>query len=248
MNFDILTLFPGMFYGPFDESIIKRGRDKELIDITLHNIRDYAMDRHQVTDDAPYGGGAGMLMKVEPLAACIMAVKKLHPESKVLMTSPRGKPFTHKIAGQFSKLEGLIIICGRYEGIDERIHELYVDEEISLGDFVLSGGEIAAMAVVDAVTRLIPGVLGCSESTITDSFCDGLLEYPQYTRPPEFLGLSVPPTLLSGNHEVIRKWRRRESLRRTRAMRPDLLAQAELTGEDRRLLSELEQEHGATTE
>jgi len=244
MNFDILTLFPGMFRGPFDESIIKRAKDKQLIDIALHNIRDYALDKHQVTDDAPYGGGAGMLMKVEPLAACIKAVKSQRPSSTVLMTSPQGRPLTHKVAEELSGHEGLIIICGRYEGVDERIRELFVDDDISLGDYVLSGGEIAAMVVVDAITRLIPGVLGCGESALTDSFCNGLLEYPQYTRPPEFMGLSVPETLLSGNHEVIRKWRRRESLRKTRRLRPELLSQANLTEEDRKLLSELEHDDG----
>ncbi|NVN92372.1 MAG: tRNA (guanosine(37)-N1)-methyltransferase TrmD [Desulfuromonadales bacterium] len=246
MNFDILTLFPGMFSGPFDESIIRRGKDKQLIDIALHNIRDYAKDKHQVTDDAPYGGGAGMLMKVEPLAACMEAVKALRPTSTVLMTSPQGRPFTHKVAKELSGCEGLIIICGRYEGVDERIRELFVDDDISLGDYVLSGGEIAAMAIVDAVTRLIPGVLGCDESATTDSFCNGLLEYPQYTRPAEFMGLTVPDTLLSGNHEMIRKWRRRESLRKTSRLRPDLLLQADLTSEDRKLLSELERDNGST--
>lgn len=242
MRFDILTLFPAMFSGPFDESIIKRGRDKQLIDIALHNIRDFATDRHQVTDDAPYGGGAGMVMKVEPLAACIESVKATHPSSTVVMTSPQGRPFTHAVAEELSRRIGLIIICGRYEGVDERIRQLYVEDDISLGDFVLSGGEIAAMVIVDTVTRLIPGVLGSSDSAETDSFCDGLLEYPQYTRPAEFRGLTVPEMLLSGNHELIRKWRRRESLRKTRALRPDLLAQVALTKEDRKLLVELEQD------
>jgi tRNA (guanine37-N1)-methyltransferase len=245
MKFDILTLFPGMFSGPFDESIIRRGRDKQLIDIALHNIRDYAVDRHQTADDAPYGGGSGMVMKVEPLAACIEAVKAGNPGSTVLMTSPHGRPFTDRVARELAAQEGLIIICGRYEGIDERIRQLYVHDDISLGDYVLSGGEIAAMAIVDAVTRLIPGVLGSDESAETDSFCDGLLEYPQYTRPPEFQGLTVPDILLSGNHELIRKWRRRESLRKTRDLRPDLLAELELTREDRKMLAELEQEDAA---
>lgn len=246
MNFDILTLFPGMFRGPFDESIIRRARDRGLIDIRLHNIRDHALDRHQVTDDAPYGGGAGMLMKVEPLGACIQAVKAEHPASRVVMTSPQGRPFSHRIARELGGAKGLIIICGRYEGIDERIRDLFVDDDISLGDFVLSGGEIAAMAIVDAVTRLIPGALGCGDSATADSFCDGLLEHPQYTRPPQFMGLSVPQTLLSGNHELIRRWRRRESLRKTRRLRPDLLPQADLNGEDLLLLQELEREDGAT--
>ncbi|OGR25745.1 MAG: tRNA (guanosine(37)-N1)-methyltransferase TrmD [Desulfuromonadaceae bacterium GWB2_53_15] len=240
MKFNILTLFPGMFIGPFDESIIRRGRDKQLIDISLHNIRDYSVDRHQTADDAPYGGGAGMVMKVEPLSACIEHVKAQHPTSTVVMTSPQGRRFTHKIADELAARDGLIIICGRYEGIDERIRDLYVEDDISLGDYVISGGEIAAMVIVDAVTRLVPGVLGSDESATTDSFCDGLLEYPQYTRPPEFKGLKVPDILLSGNHELIRKWRRNESLRKTRTLRPDLLSDIDLTKEDRKMLAELE--------
>jgi tRNA (guanine37-N1)-methyltransferase len=245
MKFDILTLFPGMFNGPFDESIIRRGKDRQLIEIMLHNIRDYATDRHQVTDDAPYGGGAGMVMKVEPLSACIEAVKSQNPGSKVVMTSPQGRRLTHKVATELATGNNIIIICGRYEGIDERIRQLYVDDDISIGDFVLSGGEIAAMTIVDAVTRLIPGVLGCADSAETDSFADGLLEYPQYTRPPEFRGLTVPDVLLTGNHELIRKWRRKESLRKTAALRPDLLSGIELTREDRKLLAEVERENGA---
>ena len=240
MKFDILTLFPGMFSGPFDESIIKRAKDKKLVEIELHNIRDYAADKHQTADDAPYGGGAGMVMKVEPLAACIQDVKTRNPKSTVVMTSPHGRPFNQELAYELTRSGGLIIICGRYEGIDERVRQLYVEEDISLGDFILSGGEIAAMALVDAVTRLIPGVLGSQESAMTDSFSDGLLEYPQYTRPPEFMGLKVPEILLSGNHELIRKWRRLQSLRKTRQLRPDLLAKITPNKEDRKLLSELE--------
>ena len=245
MKFHILTLFPGMFAGPFDESIIRRGRDKQLIDISLHNIRDYAIDRHQTADDAPYGGGAGMVMKVEPLSACIKSVKAQCPGATVVMTSPQGRRFNHRIAAELASREGLIIICGRYEGIDERVRTLYVEDDISLGDYVISGGEIAAMVIVDAVTRLVPGVLGSDESAATDSFCDGLLEYPQYTRPPEFKGLKVPEILLSGNHELIRKWRRNESLRKTYTLRPDLLSDVELTKEDRKMLAELEQKDGA---
>ena len=246
MRFDILTLFPGMFNGPFDESIIKRGRDKQLIDIAIHNIRDWAHDRHQTTDDAPYGGGAGMVMKVEPLTACIEAVKAQHPSSTVVMTSPQGRRLTHRTAAELAERDGLIIVCGRYEGIDERVRTLCIEDDISIGDFVLSGGEIAAMTIVDAVTRLIPGVLGSAESAETDSFGDGLLEYPQYTRPPEFRGLEVPEILLSGNHELIRRWRRRESLRKTRLLRPDLLADLAVTKEDRKLLAELDRDDGAT--
>lgn len=231
-----------MFSGPFDESIIKRAKDKQLIDISLHNIRDWATDRHQTADDAPYGGGAGMIMKAAPLSMCIESVKTLHPDSSVVLTSPHGRRLTHDIARELSKKPGLIIVCGRYEGIDERIRSIYAEDDISIGDFVLSGGEIAAMVIVDAVTRLIPGALGSEESAQTDSFSDGLLEYPHYTRPPEFNGLTVPESLLSGNHELIRKWRRKESLRKTRTLRPDLLSCAMLTREDRKMLTEIEQE------
>jgi tRNA (guanine37-N1)-methyltransferase len=245
MRFDILTLFPEMFSGPFDSSIIKRGKDKQLIDIEIFNIRDWANDRHQVTDDAPYGGGAGMVMKPEPLACCIESVKARHPASTVVMTSPQGRRLTHQVARELAGRNGLIIVCGRYEGIDERVRSLCIEDDISIGDFVLSGGEIAAMTIVDAVTRLVPGVLGSGESAETDSFCDGLLEYPQYTRPPEFRGLTVPEVLLSGNHELIRKWRRRESLRKTIKLRPDLLSNIEFTREDRKLMAELEQADAA---
>ncbi len=243
MKFDILTLFPGMFSGPFDESIIRRGRDKQLIDIALHNIRDWATDRHQTADDAPYGGGAGMVMKPEPLAACIESVKRLNPSAPVVITSPRGKRLTHRFAGELACQPGLIIVCGRYEGIDERIRDLYADLDISIGDFVLSGGEIAAMALVDAVTRLVPGVLGSEESAETDSFCDGLLEHPHYTRPPVFRGVAVPEVLLSGNHELIRKWRRKSSLELTRRHRPDLFSETVLTREDLKLLAGAEFDH-----
>ena len=242
MKFDILTLFPGMFSGPFDESIIKRAKEKQLIDISLHNIRDWATDKHQTADDAPYGGGAGMVMKAGPLASCIESVKSYQPASTVVLTSPHGRRLTHRIALELAQRSGLIIICGRYEGIDERIRSIYAEDDISLGDFVLSGGEIAAMALVDAVTRLIPGALGSVESAETDSFGDGLLEYPHYTRPPDFNGLTVPEALLSGNHELIRKWRRKESLRTTRSLRPDLLSLVKLTREDRKMLTEIEQE------
>lgn len=239
MKFDILTLFPGMFVGPFADSIIRRAVDNGLIDIRLHDVREYACDRHRTTDDYPYGGGAGMVMKVEPLSACIEAVKKGRPQAKVILTTPQGRPFSQAMAGRLAEEQELIIICGRYEGVDERVRELFVDEEISLGDFVLTGGEIAAMAIVDAVSRLIPSVLGSAESAAADSFCDGLLEYPQYTRPPEFRGLKVPEVLLSGNHLEIAKWRRRQALQRTFTMRPDLLATARLSAADEEYLQEL---------
>jgi tRNA (guanine37-N1)-methyltransferase len=246
MKFDILTLFPGMFSGPFDESIISRARDKQLIDIDIHNIRDWATDRHQTADDAPYGGGAGMVMKAEPLTACIESVKAQQPGSTVVLTSPRGRRLTHQVATELAGREGLIIVCGRYEGIDERVRTLCIQDDISIGDVVLSGGEIAAMAIVDAVTRLIPEALGNENSAAGDSFCDGLLEYPHYTRPPEFRGLCVPQILLSGNHELIRKWRRRESLRSTILLRPDLMDDMVLTKEDRKLLAEREPGDAAT--
>jgi len=239
MKFDILTLFPDMFRGPFDESIIRRGQDKGLIQIGLHQIREFAMDRHHTVDDPPYGGGSGMLMKPEPLAACIEAVKKINEEAPVLLTTPQGRPLNQKMALELSGKPGLIIICGRYEGIDERIREQYVDAEVSIGDFVLSGGELAAMVIVDAVTRLIPGVLGSDESATADSFSDGLLEYPQYTRPAEFNGRTVPAVLLSGNHAEIARWRREQALKRTVQQRPDLLAHASLTAKDRLFLHTL---------
>lgn len=232
MKFDILTLFPDMFRGPFGESIIRRGQDKGLIQIGLHQIRDFALDRHHTVDDSPYGGGAGMLMKPEPLAACIDNVKQQTPGAIVLLTTPQGKPLNQALASELSCKQGLIIICGRYEGIDDRIRQRYVDLEVSIGDYVLSGGELAAMVIVDTVTRLIPGVLGSDESAATDSFSDGLLEYPQYTRPPEFSGMQVPDILLSGNHAEIARWRRQQALQRTAAHRPDLFCQVELSAED----------------
>lgn len=239
MKFDILTLFPTMFDGPLTESILKRASEKGLIEVALHNIRDWALDKHSTADDAPYGGGAGMVMKVEPIAGAIEAVKEKHPSSKVILTMPGGRPFNHKVAEELSREEGLIIICGRYEGVDERVRTLFVDDEISMGDFVLTGGEIAAMVIVDAVSRLVPGVLGCDDSAQYDSFADGLLEYPQYTRPPEFRGEKVPDMLLSGNHAEIAKWRRKESFRRTLASRPELLEGIELSKQDKKLLAEV---------
>lgn len=240
MRFDILTLFPDMFRGPFDESISRRGQDKGLIQIGLHQIRDYALDKHHTVDDAPYGGGAGMLMKPEPLAACIESAKQLNPAAHVLLTTPQGKPLNHTLAQELSCMPGLIIICGRYEGVDERIRERYVHHEVSIGDFVLSGGELAAMVVVDTVTRLIPGVLGSEESAATDSFSDGLLEYPQYTRPVVFQDMVVPDILLSGNHAEIARWRRQQSLQQTAAKRPDLLKQVDLSDKDRLFLRSIE--------
>ncbi|HOO58998.1 MAG TPA: tRNA (guanosine(37)-N1)-methyltransferase TrmD, partial [Candidatus Mcinerneyibacteriales bacterium] len=220
MIVDILTLFPEMFTSPFEESILKRAREKGYLSLDVHNIRDYAQDRHQVTDDYPYGGGAGMVMKAEPLVSAIESLNKGH--HRILLT-PRGKPLTQETVRRLSGLEKLMLVCGRYEGVDERVTELAIDEEISLGDFVLSGGELAAMALVDAVVRLIPGVLGNEDSAAEESFSEGLLEYPQYTRPAEFRGRAVPEVLLSGDHARIAAWRKEEALKKTLRVRPDLV-------------------------
>src|SRR5210317_195062 len=238
MRFDILTLFPGMLEGPLQASILGKAVDKGLITVNLHNLRDWAEGRHQVTDDTPYGGGDGMVMKVDPIAFALADLKKQSPQSRVLLMSPQGKPFRQVDAERYSRDSGLILVCGRYEGYDERIRSL-VDEEVSLGDFVLTGGELAAATILDATARLLPGVLGAAGSAQGDSFSDGLLEYPQYTRPAEFKGVRVPEVLASGNHQLIANWRRREQLRRTRERRPELLESAPLSKEDLLYLDEL---------
>jgi tRNA (guanine37-N1)-methyltransferase len=240
MKFHLLTLFPAMFSGPLTESILKRAQENGLLEVALHNIRDYASDKHRTADDYPYGGGAGMVMKVEPLAACLEAVRTTAPRAKVVLTSPRGTVFNQEMARELATEPELIVICGRYEGVDERVKELFVDHEVSIGDYVLTGGELAAMVVVDAVTRLLPGVLGSAESAVDESFSAGLLEYPQYTRPPEFRGLQVPDVLLSGNHAVIARWRHQQALRRTWQSRPDLLCTAILSPEDKAYLQRLQ--------
>jgi tRNA (guanine37-N1)-methyltransferase len=241
MRFDILTLFPGLFAGAFDESIIKRARESGSIAIALHNIRDYATGRHQVTDDTPYGGGGGMIMKPEPIFAATEAVlgEQLNTVPILLLT-PKGRLFTQAVARQLSRMDRLLLICGRYEGVDERVHRYLATDEISIGDYVLSGGEIAAMVIVDAVTRLLPGVLGDPSATFEDSHAEGLLEYPHYTRPPVFRDYPVPQVLLSGHHAEITHWRRQQALRRTWERRPDILARARLTEEDRAYLRQLE--------
>jgi len=238
MQFDILTIFPAMLEGPLTASILGKAIDKGLITIDLHNLRDWAEGKHQVTDDTPYGGGDGMVMKVEPIASALIELKEKRPQSRVLLMSPQGKPFQQADAERFSREPGLIFVCGRYEGFDERIRAL-VDEEVSLGDFVLTGGELAAATVLDATARLMPCVLGAAGSALGDSFSDGLLEYPQYTRPAEFKGVRVPEVLTSGNHQVIAAWRRREQLRRTLERRPELLETAPLTKDDRLFVEEL---------
>ncbi len=238
MKFDILTIFPDMLEGPLTASILGKAADKGLIEINLHNLRDWAEGKHKVTDDTPYGGGDGMVMKVEPVAAALSELREKRPASRVLLMSPQGKTFQQADAERFSQEAGLVFVCGRYEGFDERIRSL-VDEEISLGDFVLTGGELAAASILDATARLLPGVLGAAGSAQGDSFSDGLLEYPQYTRPAEFKGVRVPEVLASGNHQLIANWRRREQLRRTLERRPELLESAPLSKEDLLYLDEL---------
>jgi len=242
MKFDILTLFPAMFEGPLTESIIRRALERGLLEIRLHQIRDFATDRHKVVDDAPYGGGDGMVMKVEPIAACIEAVKVERPNARVILTTPRGRLFDDAAARELAQEDEVIVICGRYEGVDERVRELFVDDEFSIGDVVLTGGELAAMVMVDATARFIPGVLGSPGSAEMDTFSNGLLEYPHYTRPAEFRGSTVPPVLLSGNHAEVARWRRRKALEKTLRTRPDLLERAVLNSNDRQCLAELEAE------
>ena len=239
MRIDILTLFPEMFGGPFSKSILKRAADKGLIEIHLHQIRDYTHDKHHVVDDAPYGGGAGMVMKPEPVFEAVEAVKDIaEGEARVILLSPSGKLFTHGVAVDLATKQRLILIAGHYEGFDERVRS-FIDDEISIGDYVLSGGEIPAMVIVDAVSRLVPGVLGSDESHIEESHSQGLLEYPHYTRPPEFRGMAVPEILLSGDHAKIAKWRRKESMKRTQERRPELLDNAGLSKSDLKLLFEI---------
>jgi len=241
MKFDVLTLFPGMFESPLQQSILGRAIERGLIRFSAHNLRDWAEGRHKVTDDTPCGGGDGMVMKPEPVARALEDLRQSSPTSRVLLMTPQGKRFDQQAAWTLAQESGIVFVCGRYEGFDERIRTL-VDAEYSLGDFVLTGGELAAMVMIDAVARLLPAVLGSSGSALGDSFADGLLEYPHYTRPVEFMGMRVPEVLLSGNHSAIAKWRRREQLKRTLQRRPELLDTAKLTDSDRRVLEELRRE------
>lgn len=237
MRFDILTLIPEFFASPLKPGVIGRAIQKGLIEVSTRNIRDYTDDKHKTADDYPYGGGAGMVMKPEPI---VRALESL-PESgqrTVILTTPAGTPFTHETAKELARGGQVVIICGRYEGVDERVRA-YVDIEVSTGDCVLTGGEIPALVIIDAVARLYPGVLGSDESKVDDSFAEGLLEYPQYTRPDEFRGIRIPEVLVSGNHADIAKWRRRQSIRRTFTARPDLLLSAQLTEEDLKFIDEL---------
>jgi tRNA (guanine37-N1)-methyltransferase len=237
LEVEILTLFPRMCAGYLGESILGKAQESGLLSVRVTDIRDYAEGRHRVTDDAPYGGGAGMVMKPEPLTGAIEAARARLPGALAVLLSPRGVPLTQPVARRLAERGRLVLVCGRYEGVDERVRS-QVDEEVSVGDFVLTGGELAALCVVDAAARLVPGVLGNEASAGAESFAgvDGVLEHPHYTRPPEFRGQQVPEVLLSGDHRRIERWRRREALRVTRERRPDLLARAGLTEADQRLL------------
>ena len=242
MHFDIFTLFPDMFQGPFSESILKRAQERGLLSIALHDIRDATTDKHHIVDDYPYGGGAGMVMKPEPI---FKAVESIYQGGPIILLSPKGQLFNQQIARTLAQEARVTLICGHYEGVDERVREHLVTDEISIGDYVLTGGELAAMVVVDSTSRLIPGVLGGAESILEESHSGGMLEYPHYTRPPEFRGRRVPDVLLSGNHAEIARWRRKEAIKRTREQRPDLFEKLDLSGkEDVKLLRELEEEGG----
>ena len=239
MKFDVLTLFPEMFTAYLQQGVLGRAVKKGLVDVNPINIRDFARGTHKTTDDRPYGGGEGMVMKPGPIYRALKSVERVDKRNPVILLSPQGKLFDQSIAWEMSGWDQIILVCGRYEGVDERIKLTCDHMELSIGDYVLSGGELGAMVIVDAVSRLIPGVLGGERSNLEDSFEDGLLEYPQYTRPGVFQDEPVPEILLSGNHEKIRVWRRRESLKRTLEKRPDLIEKAKLTPEDRTFLAEL---------
>jgi tRNA (guanine37-N1)-methyltransferase len=242
MEFDVFTLLPEVFFPYLNSSILERARQRSLIDVRVHNIRDWASTKHHVTDDEPYGGGGGMVMKVEPVFAAVESV--LGPETNipVILLTPQGRVFNQKIAQELVQQPRLALICGRYEGVDERIRQHLVTDEISIGDYVLTGGELPALILIDAISRLISGVLGDPDGAMDDSHSSGLLEYPHYTRPPEFRGWGVPEILLSGDHAKIEKWRREQSLRRTLKRRPDLLENARLSESDRQNLKKIQDE------
>lgn len=266
MRFEILTIFPGFFSGVFEHGIVKRARNVGLLDVAIHDLRDFTHDRHRTVDDRPFGGGEGMVLKPEPVAEALESMtiqpKGQRKQETVILLSAQGQPFTQKMARELSKLDRVVMICGRYEGVDERVNELFCDREISIGDYVLSGGELAAAVVLDATMRLLPGALGNEASSEYESFgladgliaydesgvprsqhgAGGLLDYPHYTRPAEFQGAKVPDVLTGGNHDQIRKWRREQALRKTLRNRPDLLERASLTKEDRHFLTQISRE------
>jgi tRNA (guanine37-N1)-methyltransferase len=242
IKFDVLSIFPEMFSSPLNFSLLKKAQEKGILNICLHDIRNWADDKHKMTDDAPYGGGCGMVMKVEPVEKAMAAIRRPEDDPTVVLMTPQGETFDQKIAAELAAKKQIIIICGRYEGVDERIREHLVDREISIGDYILTGGELAALVLIDAVSRLIADVLGNPESTLSESFSHNLLEYPQYTRPAEYKGWVVPEVLLSGNHAQIELWQKRESLKRTYQRRPDLLKKIKLSAEDERILDKIKQE------
>jgi tRNA (guanine37-N1)-methyltransferase len=245
MRIDVFTLFPGIFAGPLTESILSRAQENGLLEVALHNIRDYALDKHHITDEPPYGGGGGMILKVDPLVSAVETVLG-DSHVPVILLTPQGRVFNQAIAHELAEHDRIALICGRYEGIDERVRDLVVTDELSIGDYVLTGGELPALVVIDAVARYIPGVLGESGAAADDSHATGLLEHALYTRPAEFRGLPVPPELLTGDHSTIERWRRRNALRRTWHKRPDLLLRAALSENERYFLAKLaEEEAGA---
>ena len=246
MKFDIVTIFPRMIEAALAEGVLSRGIANGALDVTVVDLRDHTMDRHRSVDDVPYGGGPGMVMKPEPLVRAVGELRSRRgtPDAVILL-SPQGTRFTQAEAGRLSRLRHIVLLCGRYEGMDERVRALVGAEEVSLGDFVVSGGELPAMIIVDAVSRLVPGVVGDEQSVAEDSFARGLLDYPHYTRPAEFAGLKVPDVLLSGHHADVRRWRRKSALARTLDRRPDLIESASLDDEDRALLEEIEEERRA---
>ncbi|MGB2698638.1 MAG: tRNA (guanosine(37)-N1)-methyltransferase TrmD [Candidatus Zixiibacteriota bacterium] len=238
----MLSIFPEFFSSPLNESMIKRAQEKGKVKIDVVNMRDFTKDKHKSMDDAPFGGEAGMVMMVEPLYEAIKSVTGKNDREKIILTSPQGERFDQNKAKELSTLDHLILVCGHYKGVDERIKDLFPMEEMSIGDYVLTGGEFAALVILDAVTRLIPGVIGKFESAQTDSFHQGILGYPQYTRPAEFRGLKVPEVLLSGDHEKVRLWRRKKALEETLRKRPDLLENSDLSNEDKNLIDEIRKE------
>jgi len=241
VHIDILTLFPQMFDSPFSTGILKRAIDRGLFSVSIHNIRDYTHDKHHTVDDYPYGGGAGMVLKPEPIFEAVESIRPESGEVPVILLTPQGRLFCQQVAVELSKYSRLILICGRYEGVDERVRSHLVTDEISIGDYVLSGGELAAMVVIEAVVRLLPGVLGSEDSPLDDSHVAGFLEYPQYTRPAVYRGWSVPEVLLSGNHAQISRWRHKQAILRTLERRPELLEKAGLSDEERQLVNKLKQ-------
>jgi tRNA (guanine37-N1)-methyltransferase len=242
MHFDVFTLFPGLILPYLEESILQRARERELVTVNVHDIRAWTSDKHHVTDEPPYGGGGGMVMKVQPIFAAVEGVLGSPPACPVILLTPQGRQFTQKVAMELVQQPRLALLCGRYEGFDERVRAHLVTDQISIGDFVLTGGELPALSLIDAISRLIPGVLGDPEGAFDDSHATGLLEYPHYTRPPEFRGWGIPPVLLSGNHGEIHRWRREQSLLRTLRHRPDLLESANLSDKDRKFLEKIARE------